>query len=301
MLGSNVPTIGGLVQGFKHADVWGCECIQVYLTPSRAWAVPDLTDSHIAEFREAWSRSRVTEIVAHIPFLVNVASSNLEVRKRATARLTQEVEQAQKLGVKNLVLHPGSGGALPRADGVSAVVAGIREALEGFDKSAPKLLLETMAGQGRMVGSRFQELAEILDRVDRPDNLGVCFDTAHVFFAGYDIRGYEGYSAVIAEFDKIVGVEQIRAFHINDAKSRLGSGHDRHANIGEGRLGLQVFHALVRDSRFTDIPQILEIPDRDEKSALNLALLKELRVRDDTLPTTCENDPEALQLDFAGL
>lgn len=289
------------MNGFRHADDWGCECIQVYLTPSRTWVVPELTEAAISAFKEAWAKSGVAEVVAHIPFLVNVASSNSAIRKRAVLRLEKEVDRAQNLGVRYLVLHPGSAGTARRAEGVKRVASGLRAALANFGKNGPKLLVETMAGQGAMVGSRFQEIAEVLELVDRPDVLGVCFDTAHVYFAGYDIRGYDGYHSVMDEFDKTVGVKRILAFHLNDAKTRLGSGHDRHANLGEGRLGLQVFHALVRDKRFAKIPMVLEVPDRDEKSKANLVLLKTLRAQAAHLPVTREEDEEALQLNLLGI
>jgi len=302
MLGSNVPTIGGLVKAFVHADEWGCECIQVYLTPSRTWSVPELSESTISAFKEAWANSGVKEVVAHVPFLVNIASSDLTKRKLAIIRLEVEVKTARQLGVRYLVLHPGSaGGKIPKQDGIKYVLEGLNFALTDSDSRTPRILLETMAGQGSMIGSRFEEIADIIAMADMPEKLGVCFDIAHVYFAGYDIRRYAGYDSVIEEFDEVVGIKHIYAFHLNDAKTRLGSGCDRHANIGEGKLGLQVFHALVRDKRFANVPKILEIPDRDKRSKENLALLKDLRLQSKPLAETVESEMETFQLYLTGM
>ena len=138
-----------------------------------------------------------------------------------------------------------------------------------------------MAGQGTTIGSRFEEIALILSRVSKSERLGVCLDTGHLFMAGYDIRGYKGWESVLNEFDKVIGLEKIGAIHLNDSKTGLVSRSDRHACIGEGKLGLQVFQAILKDERFKDIPKILEIPERDTKSKDNLELLLKLQSSSD--------------------
>jgi deoxyribonuclease-4 len=137
--------------------------------------------------------------------------------------------------------------------------------------------LETAAGQGSALGSRFEEIATILERVEKPEFLDVCLDTAHIFTAGYDIRGYHEYENVLKKFDEIIGVKRIQAIHLNDSKTGLGSRYDRHACIGEGQIGIQFFHAIMRDARFLNTPKILEIPERDKKSKDNIALLRRLQ------------------------
>jgi apurinic endonuclease APN1 len=140
-----------------------------------------------------------------------------------------------------------------------------------------------MAGQGTTIGSRFEELALILEKVKKPESLGICLDTGHLFMAGYDIRGYEGYQRVLEQFDKIIGIEKIKAIHLNDSKTDLGARSDRHACIGEGKLGLQVFHAILKEERFREIPKILEIPERDTRSEENLKLLRNLQKKKEPL------------------
>ena len=275
MLGSNVPTIGGFHTGFKWGDKWGCEVIQIYITLSRRWNVSELTKEEISKFKMAWQESSVKEVVAHVPYLVNLASLDKELYQKSIERLLTEISRAIKFGVSLLVLHPGSYGNSKKEEGIKRVIEALNSVLQEIDFPG-KILLETMAGQGTMIGSRFEELALILERVKRPESLGICLDTGHLFMAGYDIRGYKGWESVLNEFDKLIGIEKIGAIHLNDSKTDLGSRNDRHDCIGEGKLGLQTFQAILKDKRFHNIPKILEIPERDTKSKDNLELLRKI-------------------------
>lgn len=277
MLGSNVPTIGGLPRGFRYAKEWNCGCIQIYVTLSRRWNVPDLLPKEIAEFKSAWQESPVRQVVAHVPFLVNLASPDSVIWQKSISRLITEVSRCHKLGIPFLVLHPGSYRASTKETGIKRMIEALNVVFRKIDDPSVKILLETSAGQGTMLGSRFEEIAYILERVEKPEFLDVCFDTAHVFIAGYDIRGYRKYKTVLKKFDKIIGLDKIKVIHLNDSKTKLGSRNDRHACIGEGKLGLQLFHAILRDSRFLNTPKILEIPERDERSKDNLELLRKLQ------------------------
>jgi deoxyribonuclease-4 len=276
MLGSNVPTIGGPAEGFRHGDAWGCQCIQIYITRSRQWAVEPMSDHFIASFKAAWSNSNVREVVVHVPFLVNLASGDPAIREKSVERLTTEMRHADLLGIKYLVFHPGSSGSQSRAEGIAHIVEGLNRVIDLNATSPCKILLETMAGQGTTLGSRFEELAEILRDLEKPERSGVCFDTAHAFISGYQFIGYDGYLETLEEFDRIVGIHRIGVIHLNDSKTPGGSRNDRHAAVGEGHMGLQVFHALLRDDRFRGIPMILEIPERDEKSERTLQMLRDL-------------------------
>lgn len=276
MLGSNVPTVGGFHNCFKWGDEWQCECVQIYITLSRKWDVPDLSQDEILKFKTAWGNSSVREVVAHVPYLVNIASPNKELWRKSVNRLLIEISRAIKFGVSLLILHPGSHGSLHRQEAIKKVIKALDRVTEEVDGSI-KILLETMAGQGTMIGSQFEELAAILENVKKPDMLGVCLDTGHLFMAGYDIRGYKGWESELNKFDKIIGIGRIGAIHLNDSKTDLGSRNDRHACIGEGKLGLQVFHAILRDRKFNNIPKIIEIPERDTRSKDNLEFLRKLQ------------------------
>ncbi|MFX0062102.1 MAG: deoxyribonuclease IV [Candidatus Hermodarchaeota archaeon] len=283
MIGSNVPTVGGLQVGFRYADDWGCECIQVYLTPSRTWKVGELATSKISEFKKAWKNSKVRAVVSHVPFLANIASKNIEIREKAISRLIIEIERANKFEVQSLVLHPGSNP--DNKKGLELIIKGLNHVFDivDADSSKFKILLETMTGQWNSIGEQFEQLNYIIENIEKSENIGICFDTCHVFAAGYDIRGYKGYENILREFEKVIGLDKIQVIHLNDSKYELGSKKDRHCAIGEGLIGIQTFHAIVRDKRFDEIPKILEIPERDTKSKENLELLRNLRTQNDPI------------------
>lgn len=284
MLGSNVPTIGGFHTGFRYGDEWGCKCIQIYVTLSRKWDVPKLSREEVIKFETAWRKSSVKQVVAHVPFLVNLASPNEEIWEKSMRRLITEVYRANKFGVQFLVLHPGSYGDSNRKEGLKKIITSLNTISQRMHNTSTKILLETMAGQGTMIGSCFEEINQILQEIKAQELFGVCFDTGHVFMAGYDIRGYKGYENVLKKFDKIIGLDKLMVSHLNDSKTKLGTRSDRHACIGEGELGLQFFHALLRDQRFSGIPKVLEIPERDKRSKDNLEFLRKLRAISDPLP-----------------
>ena len=284
MLGCTVPTIGGLPKGFYWARKWGCECIQIYVTLSRRWNVAELSPDDVLKFKSAWEDSPVKKVVAHVPYLVNLASPDKNLWQKSKDRLSVELSRARQFGVNFLVLHPGSYGNSNKEDGMKRTIEALNSISSENNDKTTKILLETMAGQGTMIGATFEEIAHILEKVSDSEFFGVCFDTAHVFAAGYDIRDYGGYETVLREFDTIIGLHKIKTIHINDSKTDLGSRSDRHAWIGEGKLGLKVFHAMVRDTRFRNIPKILEIPESDKRSEENLRLLRKLQLIPGHLP-----------------
>lgn len=288
MLGSNVsarPSSGGLSTLFQCADELQCECAQSYITLSRRWETPDLPFQDIAVFKLAWQKSRIKEVVAHVPLIVNLASPDNEIRKKSIHRLHAELSRTNLLGIKLLVLHPGYRGNVSRRTGTDRVSEALNQVLSNTQSSQTIVLLETMAGQGTSVGSRFDELAEILDSVGEPTSAGICLDTCHVFAAGYDIRGYRGYEQLLDEVKATIGLDKIKVIHLNDSKNDLGSRVDRHASIGKGKLGLQVFHALTTDAKFKDTPKILEIPTRDSRLIQQqLKFLRELESKPKPLP-----------------
>lgn len=277
MLGSNVSTVGGLSTGFQHADKWGCECIQIYLTLSRRWDVPNLSEGEIVQFKKARRKSSVKQIVAHLPYLANLASPDKNLHIKARDRLVIELDRAKKLAVPFLVIHPGNHMGSGELQGLQMLIKNLNSAIAITNNISTEILVETMSGQGTELGHSFEQIEKILKQLNTPKRFGVCFDTCHVFAAGYDISSYKGYEKVLSEFDKIIGLKKIKAFHLNGSKNKLGSHCDRHASIEEGYLGLECFHALVRDSRFINIPKILEIPERDKKSQYNLKLLRKLQ------------------------
>jgi deoxyribonuclease-4 len=270
---------------FEYADEWGCQCAQTYITLSRTWSVQDLGSEDIISFRSAWQKSRVREVVAHVPFIVNLASPDDMVWEKSVHRLSIEVSRSARLGIRFLVLHPGSHKDSGNEAGIDRIIAALDRVMESLNEFAPKILLETAAGQGTAIGHRFEEIASILNGVRKRQSLGTCLDTCHVFAAGYDIRGYDGYAEVLRELDTTIGLDTIGVIHLNDSKTELGSRIDRHAFIGQGKLGIQAFHGFVKDVRFLTTPMVLELPEKDpERVKETLRLLWELESTSEPVP-----------------
>jgi deoxyribonuclease-4 len=281
MIGSNVPAHpgkGGLSTLFAYAESWGCECAQTYITLSRTWKTRQLSTEETLGFRTAWQSSSVKQVIAHVPLIVNPAAPTDAIWQNSKTRLATELSIADQLGIRLLVMHPGYCGRLGKKAGIGRVVNALNDVLNAAETSHAMILLETMAGQGTAIGSRFEELAEIIRGVKKSHLLGICLDTCHVFAAGYDIRGYQGYENVLKEFNAKVGKDKLKMLHMNDSKGDLGCRIDRHMAIGEGKLGLQVFHAIVRDKGLENTPKVLELPTRDEeKIQQQLRLLRRLQ------------------------
>jgi deoxyribonuclease-4 len=218
--------------------------------------------------------------VAHANYLIDLGSGERRTARLSLEGLVLDLERAALLGVPWVVLHPGFHLGDGEEVGLRRIAAAAGRALDRTGRLMTGILLENTAGQGTCLGHRFEHLAWLLDAIDAPERLGVCFDTCHAFAAGYDLRTRRGYRTVLREFDRTVGLEQIRAFHVNDAKAELGSRLDRHEHLGRGQLGETPFHCLMRDRRFAQVPKLLETrkkdDERDDWDEVNLALLRRL-------------------------
>jgi len=251
--------------------------LQIFVKNSNRWIGKEIAPSEAAAFRAAYAASGLAAVAAHSSYLINAAGADAELRKKSTAALAEELERCEALGVPALVLHPGSSGESGTAAGVRRV-ARLLDAAFRRARSTASVWLETAAGQGAGVGSRFEELRDIVGASRRPERLGVCLDTCHVFAAGYELRTPDGYAATIDAFDRALGLGALRAIHVNDSKKGLGSRVDRHDHIGRGRIGDAGFRNLMTDARLRRIPKILETPkdpalDWDRR---NLATLRRL-------------------------
>jgi len=280
LAGAHMSIAGGLHKAFDRGLQVHCNTIQIFLKNSNQWKAKALTEEDRRLFREAQRRSGISPVLAHDSYLINLASPDPTLYKKSLDAFVGEMERANLLGVPYLVLHPGA----HTGDGAGAGIQRVAKALNLALKQAPPpitLLLENTAGQGSSLGSRFEELAAILDRITEEDRVGFCRDTCHAFAAGYDMRTEDGYDRTMREFDRLIGIEKIRAFHVNDSKKDLGSRVDRHCHIGKGFLGLAAFRLLVNDARFAEIPKILETPkgEGDREDRRNLATLRRL-IRD---------------------
>jgi deoxyribonuclease IV len=276
LLGAHMSISGGLHLAFSRAQKVGCQAMQIFTKNASQWSGRTISDAEAAAFRKAWRESAIGPVLAHDSYLINLGAADPLLWEKSIAAFLDEMQRCARLGIGDLVMHPGA----HVGSGEAAGLERIAEALRRIFVEAPAevtVLLENTAGQGSYLGGRFEHLAAIMERVPQ-GRFGICFDTCHAFAAGYDLSTVEGYQRVMEEFEARVGCAQIRAFHLNDSKKGLGSRTDRHDHIGQGALGAEAFRALLRDARFAAVPMILETPkgDEGEEDRLNLQTLRDL-------------------------
>lgn len=277
-LGAHVSIAGGLHRACERAAILGCQTLQIFTKNASQWRAPAVSTAAAGEFRAAAAAHGLSPLVAHTAYLINLASLNPATRTQSLQALTGELQRAELLGIPYLVHHPGAHGGAGEEAGLQAIAAGLDTALRDSRTKQVMMLLETTAGQGSCLGHRFEHLAVLRARAKFPQRLGVCFDTCHVFAAGYDLSTTTGVRKTLAEFDRVIGLQHLRALHLNDATKPCGSRVDRHTHIGEGHIGDAGFRALLRTARLRGLPMILETPKGDDDAAdlANLARLRRL-------------------------
>ena len=277
LLGAHESVAGGIHLAFNRIQDAGGDALQIFTRNQRQWNPAPVQKEEQQLFGATWQKHGNMPVASHASYLINLASGKPDLIKKSITAFADELKRCELLNIPLVVMHPGSHGGDGVEAGINRFTEHLDRALEVADNQV-MVLLETTAGQGTGLGSRFEELAAILKCSKYPEKLGVCIDTCHIFAAGYDIRSEEIYQATMDEFDKLVGIQQIKFFHLNDSKKGLGSHIDRHEHIGQGEIGLDGFRNLLNDSRFADHPMTLETPkgkdlqeDRD-----NLAILRGL-------------------------
>jgi deoxyribonuclease-4 len=231
-----------------------------------------------AGFKADRERAGFKVVFGHTGYLINLGGPPSPNRAKSLQSLAQEIAFAGALGLPFLVLHPGAHLGAGEKRGLELIVAGLDEVFTATKESGVRLALENTAGQGTCLGDKIEHLAAIFDAVQKPERLGVCLDTAHLFAAGFDVRTAKGWNAAIGKVEKLIGRREILAFHLNDSKTGLGSRVDRHEHIGKGKIGLAGFRHIVNDPRFTKVPGCLETPKSDDlhEDVENLAVLRSL-------------------------
>lgn len=280
LFGAHMSVAGGYHNAILAARARECDALQLFTKNANQWAAKELTTEDARLFRRTLRGSGVRVTMAHDSYLINLASADATLHRRSLEAFIIEVQRAELLGLRYLVMHPGS----PGDENTEAGLARVAGALDEIHRRCPgcrvRVLLETTAGQGYSLGHRFEHLARILELVEQPDRLGICLDTCHVFAAGYALAPEREYRATMRAFDKCIGLKRLRAFHVNDSLKPFGSRVDRHAHIGRGCLGLESFRLLVNDPRFRHRAMILETPKEDvtegDMDAVNLNVLRGL-------------------------
>jgi deoxyribonuclease-4 len=270
---------GGVENAPLRGKKAGCQVIQIFTKNNNRWKSRKLTVQDINNFKKNSLDTGVIPTASHTAYLINLASPKSEIYRKSIEAFYDEMIRAEMLGLPYLIFHPGAHLGSGEDAGLKKIADSINILLKKTNGFKLMLLLETTAGQGSHLGYKFEHLSEIIKMINQKERVGVCLDTCHVFAAGYDISTEYGYKKTFDIFDRIIGIERLKAFHINDSKAELGKRVDRHEHIGRGKIGLTAFRLLMNDERFENIPMILETPKgktmREDKR--NLSVLRMLR------------------------
>jgi deoxyribonuclease-4 len=283
MFGSHLSIAGGMHNALLEAEKLKLQCVQVFTKNQQQWAAKPLEQESIRAFRGHAERLGFEKIVSHASYLINLAAVDAGMWEKSVAAFEVEMQRCDQLGIAYLVVHPGAHCGSGEACGMEKVVAGINRILEKNPEGNVTVCLETTAGQGSCLGRRFEEIAEMMRGIKRAERIGVCVDTCHILAAGYDITTVDATHAALAEMDRVIGLKNVKVWHLNDSKKALGTRVDRHEHIGRGCVGLPAFEVICRDPRFADVPKILETPkekapDGRPWDEVNLELLRAMAV-----------------------
>ncbi|MEE8483034.1 MAG: deoxyribonuclease IV [Nitrospinota bacterium] len=281
LLGAHMSISGGVEKAPLHAKSVGCKAMQIFTKSSNQWKGKKLEGESIDAYLENLNAAGIknAHTTSHDSYLINLGSPDDALREKSLAAFVDEIERAGALKIPYLTFHPGSHVGSGEEEGLNRVAECMNIALEKTQKhDNVTLLIETTAGQGNYLGYKFEHMEYIIGRMKDKKRVGVCFDTCHVLAAGYEIRTEEGYKRTFKEFDKIVGLEKLKIFHLNDSKYDIGSRKDRHEHIGKGFLGKKPFGFLLNDGRFKKIPMVLETPKGKDmaEDKMNLNTLRKL-------------------------
>jgi deoxyribonuclease-4 len=271
-----MPTTGGLHKAITSGYEIGCSAVQLFTASPRQWRARPLSEEEIAAFAKAREETGIRTIISHDSYLINLAAPDKEVLQRSREAFLEELQRAESLNIPWVVTHMGAYLDSSEEEGLALLGESVRLLLQQTEGMQAGIALETTAGQGTNLGYRFEHLARIIEMAGGSARVGVCFDTCHVFVAGYDIRTPESLSSTLDAFDRVIGLDRLKVIHANDAKKPLGSRIDRHEHIGEGELGRETFRILLQEPRLMHVPVILETPEAEKMHSENLRRLKEL-------------------------
>lgn len=278
IFGAHMSTGGGIWKALERAASVQGEIVQIFVKNNMQWRGRPYTLEEISRFKEHPARAGLRLVFGHTGYLINVGAPPSPNLTKSIDSLIQEIQIAASLGIPFLVMHPGAHLGSGEEEGLKQVIRSLDEVFAQTTGLPVKIALENTAGQGSCLGHQIRHLAAIFSGVRRPERLAVCLDTAHFFEAGYDLRTEPGWNSAIGEVERMIGLKQIAAFHINDSKTALGSRVDRHAGIGEGLIGAEAFRPIVNDPRFKNHAACLETPKSEDlhEDVQNLAILRAL-------------------------
>jgi len=276
-VGAHLSIAGAIYESIGRAVRLECDCLQIFSRNPRSWRAKDIPGEDAAEFRRRRQSAGLDPVVVHVPYLINLCSSEPDLYERSVNEFAADLRRAAQIGADYFVSHVGS----HKGAGQAAGLGQIASALHTILSSAPRtvlVLLENTSGSANSLGHRFEQLEDIIEAADRPGRLGLCLDTAHAYQAGYDVSSPDGLDRTLDELDRWVGLERLKIIHANDSKTGLGSHHDRHEHIGRGHIGLKGFRTIVNHPLLRGLPFILETPiDASGGTARDLRMLRSLR------------------------
>jgi deoxyribonuclease IV len=280
LIGGHVSTAGGLERALERAEELGCETMQIFNQSPRAWRPTAYSDADFAAFRKRLAASPVDSVYIHAVYLINLASDDAEVRRKSLISLTHALTVGDAIGAGGVIVHPGSGKGQAPGPTFKKLGKAIQAALA--DTESCPLLFENTAGAGFTIGRTFEELARAVEVSGAGARVGVCLDSCHLLASGYEVRDSDAFRAVVDEYDRVVGLDRLRALHLNDSKVPLGANVDRHANLGEGELGEPGIRVFLGEPRFQGLPVLIEVPGPDghgpDKEQIDIAK----RLRDES-------------------
>jgi deoxyribonuclease-4 len=278
LIGAHCSIAGGVQTAPQRGGELHCSAIQIFTKNSNQWKAPALSLENIDAFKEAMEASNIKIAIAHTGYLINLATVDPAVHANSMESMRIEMERAAALELPYVVVHPGSHKEAGELSGIIQIVENLKILREQFKGSRVQILLETTAGQGSCIGYSFDHFAEIFNRLDWPEDMGVCVDTAHIFQAGYDISSKKGYEDTISELDETIGLDYVKLFHLNDSRTEFNSHSDRHQHIGEGYIGENAFKWILADKRFVKTPMVIETPKgkTHQEDVSNLDLIRSM-------------------------
>lgn len=271
LIGCHVSIAGGVFKAPERAAELGAEAMQIFTRSPQGGKAPELTPEVISEFDLKAKSYKLKATFVHTPYYINFASENSRIRYGSISVLRDELERASLLGAEYVMTHLGSAGQLPEKEANEKTIEALKKSLDGYEGST-QLLIENAAGAGKIMGSTFSQIAEIIKAVDHPKLVGICLDTQHSFASGYDWRDFQN---TLQKIDTEIGLDKIKLIHANDSKTELASNKDRHEHIGKGLIGEEAFKNIVAFAKQNDVSMILET--EHEGVIEDIELLKKIR------------------------